>query len=78
MIAHLGDSGNSAVPHLHFHISNKPSFADSEGLPYRIARFTLEGKAGKEIVPSPTSTWTPHPAKEQDALPLDSDVILFP
>ncbi len=78
VIAHLGDSGNSAVPHLHFHISNKPSFADSEGLPYRISRFTLEGKAGKEIVLAPTSTWTPHPTEERDALPLDSDVILFP
>lgn len=78
VIAHLGDSGNSGVPHLHFHISNKPSFADSEGLPYRISHFTLEGKAGKEIVLSPTSTWRPHPVKEQDAMPLDSDVILFP
>lgn len=78
VIAHLGDSGNSGVPHLHFHISNKPSFADSEGLPYRIARLTFEGKAGKEIVLSPTSTWRPHPLQEQDALPLDSDVILFP
>ncbi len=78
VIAHLGDSGNSGVPHLHFHISNKPSFADSEGLPYRIARFTLEGKAGKEIVLSPTSNWTPHPVNERDALPLDSDVISFP
>lgn len=78
VIAHLGDSGNSAVPHLHFHISNKPSFADSEGLPYRIARFTLEGTAGKEIVLSPDSTWKPHPVKEHDAIPLDSDVIFFP
>lgn len=78
VIAHLGDSGNSGVPHLHFHISNKPSFADSEGLPYRVARFTLEGKAGKEIVLSPTSKWSPHPVKERDVLPLDGDVVLFP
>jgi hypothetical protein len=78
VIAHLGDSGNSAVPHLHFHISDKPTFLGSEGLPYRIARFTLEGTAGKEIVLSPTSKWSPHPVKEQDALPLDSNVILFP
>jgi hypothetical protein len=78
VIAHLGDSGNSAVPHLHFHISNKPTFAGSEGIPYRIARFTLEGSAGKEIVLSPTSKWGPNPVRERDAMPMDSDVILFP
>jgi hypothetical protein len=78
VIARLGDSGNSAVPHLHFHVSNKPSFAGSEGLPYRIVRFTLEGKAGKEVVLSPSSEWRPRPVKERDALPLDSDVIMFP
>jgi Peptidase family M23 len=78
VIAHLGDSGNSGVPHLHFHISNKPTFEGSEGLPYRFVRFTLEGKVGKEIVLSPTSKWSPHPVQEQDALPLDNDVILFP
>lgn len=78
VIAHLGDSGNSRVPHLHFHISNEPTFFGSEGLPYRFVRFTLEGKAGKEIVLSPTSKWSAHPVKERDALPLDSDVILFP
>lgn len=78
VIGHLGDSGNSGVPHLHFHISNKPTFVGSEGLPYRVARFTLEGKAGKEIVLSPTSRWSSHPVQERDALPLDSDVVLFP
>ena len=78
VIAHLGDSGNSAVPHLHFHISNKPAFLESEGLPYRITRFTLEGKAGRDIVLSPTSTWSPGPQQERDAMPLDSHVILFP
>jgi hypothetical protein len=78
VIGHLGDSGNSGVPHLHFHISNKPSFAGSEGLPFRVARFKLEGKSGKEVVLSPTSRWSPHPVQERDALPLDGDVILFP
>jgi hypothetical protein len=78
VIGHMGDSGNSAVPHLHFHISNQPGFAGSEGLPYRLARFTLEGKSGKEIVLSPTSAWSPHPTQERDTLPLDSDVIQFP
>ena len=31
VIAHVGDSGNSSVPHLHFHISDKPVYVGSEG-----------------------------------------------
>jgi murein DD-endopeptidase MepM/ murein hydrolase activator NlpD len=78
VIAQVGDSGNSEVPHLHFHISNEATFFGSEGLPYRIARFMLEGKAGPEIVLSPSSRWTAQPVRERDAMPLDSDVLLFP
>lgn len=78
VIAHLGDSGNSAAPHLHFHISNKPVFEESEGLPFRFAHFTLEGHAGEEVVLSPSSVWTPHPVEQRDIIPLDSDVIAFP
>ena len=78
VIAHLGDSGNSAAPHLHFHISNKPVFEESEGLPFRFAHFTLQGHAGEEVVLSPLSVWTPHPVEQQNTMPLDSDVIAFP
>lgn len=49
VIAHLGDSGNSSVPHLHFHLSDKPVYIGSEGLPFRFAQFTLEGKAGPKV-----------------------------
>ena len=31
VIAHVGDSGNSSVPHLHVHISDKPVYVGSEG-----------------------------------------------
>jgi Peptidase family M23 len=78
VIAHVGDSGNSSVPHLHFHISDKPVYAGSEGLPFRFAQFTLEGKAGPEVVLSPSSTWNPQPSAQHLEMPLDSDVIGFP
>jgi hypothetical protein len=78
VLAHLGDSGNSAAPHLHFHLSDKPVFEESEGLPFRFARFTNEGDAGEQVVLSPSAVWTPHPAKCQEALPLDGTVIAFP
>ena len=78
VIAHLGDSGNSSVPHLHFHISDKPVYEGSEGLPFRFAQFTLEGKAGQEVALSPSSVWNPQPSAQHQAIPLDSDVIAFP
>jgi hypothetical protein len=78
VLAQLGDSGNSAVPHLHFHLSDKPVFEESEGLPFRFARFTNEGDAGEQVVLSTSAVWTPHPIKRQDALPLDGTVIAFP
>jgi hypothetical protein len=78
VIAHVGDSGNSSVPHLHFHISDKPVYVGSEGLSFRFAQFTLEGKAGPEVVLSSSSTWNPQPSAQHLAMPLDSDVIVFP
>ena len=77
-IAHLGDSGNSAAPHLHFHLSDKPVFEQSEGLPFRLARFTLEGEAGEQVVLSQTALWAPKPVERRGAMPLDSAVITFP
>jgi hypothetical protein len=78
VLAHLGDSGNSAAPHLHFHLSDKPVYEESEGLPYRFTRFTVQGNAGEQVVLSPSSVWTPHPVERLDALPLDGAVIAFP
>lgn len=78
VLAHLGDSGNSAAPHLHFHLSDKPVFEESEGLPFRFARFTGEGDAGEQVVLSPSSVWTPNPVEWQNALPLDGNVVAFP
>lgn len=40
----VGNSGNSTEPHLHFHISDGPSPLGSQGLPYTIDTFQLEGR----------------------------------
>jgi len=77
VLARVGDSGNSALPHLHFHLSNRPVFEESEGLPFRFSRFTVQGTADEKVVLSSDSAWTPHPVEWQDAIPLDCAVLSF-
>jgi murein DD-endopeptidase MepM/ murein hydrolase activator NlpD len=38
-LAHLGNSGTSSAPHLHFHLMDSPSVLGSNGLPYVIRSF---------------------------------------
>jgi len=40
IIGHLGNSGNSSEPHLHFQLCDGPSFIDCEGLPFAIDNYT--------------------------------------
>lgn len=42
-IGQLGNSGNTDMPHLHFHVMDSPSPLGSNGLPFLIDNFTLAG-----------------------------------
>ena len=41
----VGNTGNSLVPHLHFHVQDGPSPLASQGLPYEFDSFTVTGQA---------------------------------
>jgi hypothetical protein len=43
-IGRLGNSGGSHGPHLHFQVMSRPSILDSDGLPFVIDRFRLNGR----------------------------------
>ena len=81
VIGRLGQTGSAGAPHLHFHLSNLPTFEGSEGLPFVIDAFTLHGQGNIEASFDPTKPVSPAPAKataRRNELPLDGSVVSFP
>jgi hypothetical protein len=76
----LGNSGNSNAPHLHFHIMDGPRPLASNGLPFEIRHFGVEGtmenfdafEQGAVARITPKSR-----GPRRDELPLDLSVIDF-
>ena len=70
----VGNSGNSTEPHLHFHISNSNSPLGSEGLPYALQSFEVEGK-GWGWKPGSSATASEKRGME---MPLENEIVRFP
>ena len=45
VLGRLGNTGNSSNPHLHFHITDRPSALASNGLPFVITNLVTAGVA---------------------------------
>jgi murein DD-endopeptidase MepM/ murein hydrolase activator NlpD len=43
VLGQLGNSGETTGPHLHFQLMTRPSVADSDGLPFMLDQFRLDG-----------------------------------
>lgn len=78
-LAQLGQSGNSAAPHLHFQLSNKATFEGSEGIPYVFQAFNDFGPESEAQLFGQGEAWTPGvTAQHGNQLPLNDIVIEFP
>ncbi|HET9169608.1 MAG TPA: M23 family metallopeptidase [Actinospica sp.] len=80
----LGNSGNSAAPHLHFQVMDGPSALAAQGLPYEFDIQNLEGRAASEnavddVLAGKALTLAPgvRPGLRFGSMPLNLDLIGF-
>ena len=76
VIALLGNSGNSPVPHLHFQVQDAPQLA-TEGLPYRHESFEVLGQCRQALSIAGDCTRTAAVTRRNE-IPLNNMIVQFP
>jgi murein DD-endopeptidase MepM/ murein hydrolase activator NlpD len=66
VLARVGNTGNSTEPHLHFHVVDRNSAFDAEGVPYAFRSFDLEASSDQV---------TPAISPAGDSLQLDAAAL---
>jgi murein DD-endopeptidase MepM/ murein hydrolase activator NlpD len=51
VIGAVGNSGNSPIPHLHFHLQNGPTWLQGQGLPIAFQKIVVNGKSVTDVAP---------------------------
>lgn len=85
LLGHVGNTGNTSAPHLHFHVMSRPSALAADGLPYRMTKFAWRGQVPSTAVfdeAEAKGTVLPFSIENAgwraDVLPLDQSIIDFP
>ena len=65
VLALVGNSGNATAPHLHFHVTDRNSPLESEGVPYVLESFEVRGKGNKY-------------EKREKQVPMSDEIVRFP
>jgi hypothetical protein len=73
----VGNTGNSTMPHLHFHVMDRASPLDANGLPYVFDRFDLEATVDL-TADDPQPAFVPAPQARRELLPMTGDLLAFP
>jgi len=74
VIGHVGNTGNSTEPHLHFHVADANSPLGSEGVPYRLDSFEIVGHCATLGATCQRSA----PVTRKGEVPLENALIRFP
>lgn len=79
VLGRLGNSGNSTEPHLHFQISDAPSFLNADGLPYLYERVgVLPTQVVDANVDPPVIRVTGAAQEHLTTMLLENQVVVFP
>ena len=86
VLGHIGSSGNSSTPHLHFQVMTTGTFFPTDSPPFAFHCFQLTGQVTERIWDDviglqPTNVLpfvpAPNPDKHTDQMPLDRNVVRF-
>lgn len=78
LLAQLGQSGNSAAPHLHFQLSNAATFEGAEGLPYVFENFEFFGPESEAQLFGQGEAWkAPAGQRRRMQMPLNDVIVGF-
>jgi len=73
----VGNTGHADLPHLHFHVMDRPSPLHANGVPYVLERFRLEATVDLSA-DDPAIDFVPPPQERDRRLPMQGDILALP